>query len=351
MKVLILKKIWVFLLPLTFLTSLGFNTNADVLSLIDSLTNEEVRIIHRALNKKGQVDWKREFKLNITNRTEKTRKVLSFLTAVYAEKMEKSKQECLDYLKSFYAEGSSESDPSKLQYKQFMKNRWQERQAKLESGEATLKGLLRNSKQDDLKTFECLSIDADESLEGFVILGNEEEGGMTSQELRIEPSVVSIFTSASSSSSSSSSSAASSSTPPTSVSSTSMVDVSDEAEELLSMLDERSAKIALQARLNNYKIPFSAFNFSVSEEAEKCVKVINYLNFVLERKTKKVLDKRIELLSGSVAHQFYYEKYIGYQKVSEDMWMSYMTNKDSPPPFHPVRSSSRKSGRSSRARK
>ena len=92
MKVLILKKFWIFLLTLTFLASLGFNTNADVLSLIGALTNEEVRIIHRALNRKGQVDWKKEFKLNTTNRKEKTRKVLSFLSAVYAEKMEKSKK-------------------------------------------------------------------------------------------------------------------------------------------------------------------------------------------------------------------------------------------------------------------
>ncbi len=118
MKVLVFKKLWMFLLTLTFLMSSKINSNADVLSLIDALTDEEVRIIHRALSNKCQVDWKKEFKLNTPYRKEKTRKVLDFLTAVYATKMAKSKQETLDYLKNFYVEEGSESDPIKLQYKE-----------------------------------------------------------------------------------------------------------------------------------------------------------------------------------------------------------------------------------------
>lgn len=334
-----------FLLTLTFLISSKVHSNADVLSLIDSLTDGEVRIIHRALSNKCQVDWKKEFKLNTPYRKEKTRKVLDFLTAVYATKMAKSKQETLDYLKNFYVEEGSESDPIKLQYKEFMKKRCEDREAKLELGKGQLEGLLRNSAYDDRETFECLSREPDD-LDGFVIL----EPTIASQELKIGQPIVDICTS-SSSSSSSSSSAASSSTPPTSMFSTSLTDVSDEAEELLSMLDKRSAKIALHARLSNYQLPFSAFNFSVFEEAEKCMKIVNYLNFILERKTRNVLDKQSKFSPDSPAHQFYCEKYIGYQKISEDMWNSYMINKNSPPPYHPISSSSRKSSRSSRARK
>ncbi|MBX9621709.1 MAG: hypothetical protein K2X28_06770 [Alphaproteobacteria bacterium] len=345
MKVLILKKFWVFLLPLTFLISSGVNTNADVLRLISVLTDEEVRIIHRALNNKCQVDWKKEFKLNTPNREGKTRKVLDFLTTVYAMKIEKSKREVFDYFQSFYAEESSVSDPSKSQYKKFMEDRWQDKQRKLESGEATLKGLLRNSKQDDFGTFECFIIDTDETFRDFVILGGE-GATIISQELRIEP-VLEIFTpvstssSLSSSSSSSSSSVASSSAPSTLASSTSLADISEEAEELLLILDKKSAKIALQARLNNYQIPFAEFNFSVSEETEQCINVVNYLNFILERKTKKVLDKQTGLSPASPAYQFYCKKHTGYQKISEDMWTSYMGNEVSLPALHPVSSSSR----------
>jgi hypothetical protein len=324
------------------------NSNADVLSLIDKLNNEEVRIIHRALNNKCQVDWEKEFKLNTSNRKKKTRKVLDFLTVVFAMKMAKSEQKTLDCFQSFYAEESSELDPIKLQYKQFMKNRWEERQAKLESRDATLKGLLRNSKQDDLETFEYLIIKPEVTFDGFLIL----DDGITSHPSKIEPSVVDIFTSASSACSSSSSSAASSSGPPMSMSSTPLADVSDEAEELLSMLDEKSARIALQARLNNYQIPFAKFSFSVSEEVEKCMNVVNYLNSILERKTRSVLEKNNKSSPVSPEHQFYCEKLSKYEEIRNAMWTSYMTNKASPPPFHPASSSSRsKSSRGRKARK
>lgn len=342
MKILILKKFWMFLLTLSFLIVSKVNTNADPLSLISSLTDEEVRIIHRALNNKCQVDWKKEFKLNTTNRKEKTRKVLDFLTAVYAMKMTKSERETLDCLQSFYAEESSEPDPIKLQ---FMKNRWREKQTKLELGKGQLEGLWRNSIRDDRETFECLTREPDD-LDDFVILGSEPT--IASQELKIGQPVVDIFTSASSSfsssaSSSSSSSVASSSTPPTSVSSTSLTDVSDEAGELLSMLDEKSAKIALQARLNNYQIPFAVFNFNVPEGAEKCMKVVNYLNSTLERKIRNVLDKQSKLSPESPEHQLYCKKHTRYQKISEDMWGSYMTNKASPLSFYSASSSRSKS--------
>lgn len=326
------------------------NSNADVLSLIGALTDEEVRIIHRALSKKCQVDWKKEFELNTPYRKEKTRKVLDFLTAVYAMKMEKSKKEIVDRLQNLHKQESSRLDSSKLQYKQFMENRWQERQDKLERGEATLKGLLRNSKQDDLGTFECLSIvDAPsvDDLGDFVILESEEGAGMTSQELKIEPLAVSIFTSVSSSSSSSASSSSSSSVASSSIPPTSVSDVSDAEEELLSRLDEKGTKVALQARLNNYQIPFSAFNFSVSEEAEQCNNICDYLKCILQKKINNILEKKDKFSSDSPENDFYANKHKKYEGIITVILVSFSNKIESPPPFHPVSSRSSKSHRSS----
>lgn len=350
MKILILKKFWMFLLTLTFLMSSKINSNADVLSLIDALTDEEVRIIHRALSNKCQVDWKKEFKLNTPYRKEKTRKVLGFLTAVYATKMAKSKQETLDYLKNFYVEEGSESDPIKLQYKEFMKKRCEDREAKLELGKGQLEGLLRNSAHDDRETFECLAREPDD-FDGFVIL----EPTIASQELKIGQPIVDICTSSSSSSSassSSSSSVASSSTPPTSVS-----DVSDAEEELLSRLDEKGAKIALRARLNNYQIPFTEFDFSVSEEvekrndAEKCNDVCDYLKRILQKKINNILEKKDKFSSASPEYDFYTNKHEKYEDIITAILVSFFNKTELPPTSHSASSSSSKSGISSLFRK
>lgn len=342
MKLLILKKLGVFLFMSIFLISSAVNTNADWHDLIDSLNQDEVKIILRALNHKCQVNWERDFRLNTSNRREKTRKVLEFLNAVYTEREKKLDREQLCYLTNFYAEREKTLNPEELTQlfsdsgKAFRTEQWQKKKDKLELGRGQLKGLLNNSDHTDFLTFECLSTKtiAIEGAEDFVILDSGAEE-LISREVRFEQSaltlneeltaVLDLLTSEPAPVSSSSIptpipliSISASVSPP--ASSILPDDTTDEAEVLLLMLDEKSVKLTLHARLNDYRIPFNAFHFSIPEEKERCTKVVNYLNLMLERKLGKILDKQTKFPPDSPSWQFYHEKYTQYGRIHNIMW-------------------------------
>lgn len=66
--------------------------------------------------------------------------------------------------------------------------------------------------------------------------------------------------------------------------------------------------------------------------------LVNYLNFVLERKTKNFLNKQTGLLLGSPAYQFYCEKFSKYKRIRNAMWSLSANKTVSPPTFHPASS-------------
>ncbi len=337
-----------FSLTIILLINSIHSTNADLLSSIDSFNEEGVKIILRALNHKCQVNWERDFRLNTPNRREKTRKVLEFLNAVYTEKKQKLDQEQLYYLTTFYTERQPTLDQEHITEtfpapgKAFRDERWKRKQAKLELGKGKLEGLLSNSERADFLTFECLSRQAItiEGIGGFVVL-DDEENELISTEIKFEEPAFTLSeeqTTALDLFPSTPALASSSSTPPpilsASISASSISppdDAIDEAEVLLSMLDEKSAKIALQARLNDYHIPFDVFHFSIPEETEKCTKVVNYLNLILERKIKRVFDKQTTFPPDHPGQQFYLEKHTQYLHIHDNMWNLFTQKMESPP--------------------
>ncbi|MBY0502012.1 MAG: hypothetical protein K2P93_08460 [Alphaproteobacteria bacterium] len=352
MKILILKKVCVFSLTIGLLINSIIPTNADFLSSIDSLNGEEVKIILRALNNKCQVNWERDFRLNTPHRKERSRRVLEFLNVVYTERQLRLDQEQLDYLATFYKEREITLDHETLPEvppdpgKVFRAERWKKKKTKLEMGRGKLEGLLSNSERVDFLTFAYLSPKpiVTEAAEDFVILDSIDDE-FTFREITFDEPVVALdlFPSDPATSSSSlipvpsSSIPASVSAPALSVLSDETI---DEAEVLLLMLDEKSAKITLNARLNDFCIPFDAFHFSILEETEKCTNVVNYLNLILERKLGKVLDKQTKSLPDSPSQQFYLEKYMQYQVIHDNMW-GLFTQKMQSPPSPPIARASR----------
>lgn len=322
MKVLILKKFWIFLLTLTALISLGINTNADLRNLIDPLTDDELGIILGALNSRFQVNWKRKFRLTDLSDRRKSLKVLNFLVAVNDTRKIRSDREILHYLEGFCAEENPESNPSKLLYKKFMEKRWKNKQYTLDLRDGALRGLWRNAVNESLESLK--------DIEHFLIL-NDDESTITSKEVRISqdsnilplplPPVTSVSLLPLSSSSSPSPSpfslllTASSSASSTVVSSTPSADVSDEAEGILSMLNEKSKKMLLYVRLNNFQIPFEEFNFRNPKEKNECEYICNYLQCILQKKRDNILKKKDRFLFDSPEHGFYANK----QKKYEDI--------------------------------
>lgn len=318
MKVLILKKIWIFLLTLTVLISLGINTNADLRSLIDPLTDDELGIILGALNSRFQVNWKRKFRLTDLSDRKKSLKILNFLVAVNDTRKIRSDREILHYLEGFCAEENPESNPSKLLYKKFMEKRWKNKQYTLDLRDGALRGLWRNAVNESLESLK--------DIEHFLIL-NDDESTITSKEVRISQDVdilplplppvtsASLLPLSSSSSPFSLLSTAYSSASSTVVSSTPSADVSDEVEGILSMLNEKSKKMLLYVRLNNFQIPFEEFNFRNPKEKNECEYICNYLQCILQKKRDNILKKKDRFLFDSPEYGFYANK----QKKYEDI--------------------------------
>ncbi|MBX9621008.1 MAG: hypothetical protein K2X28_03110 [Alphaproteobacteria bacterium] len=96
-------------------------------------------------------------------------------------------------------------------------------------------------------------------------------------------------------------------------------------ETLLLDLDEKGAKIALQAILNNYLISIQEFNFSDSSDLNRYKCVHDYLNCILQSKMTKASRKKEKLSSADVESaefgNFWYEqKRLEYEGRLEIIW-------------------------------
>ncbi len=101
-------------------------------------------------------------------------------------------------------------------------------------------------------------------------------------------------------------------------------DVQDR-EELLLKLDEKGAKIALQAILNNYLIPPQRFDFNNESDKDGYQHIHNYLNCILQNKKTKVEYKKekpsnTDAESAAFASYWHEQKRLEYEGRLEIIW-------------------------------
>lgn len=300
-----------YLLMVTLLTSSPSFANID--SYLKDLDLEDTRVVLRALNTKFKVDWVSEFS-NHPKCREKTQKILNFLIFILDERIKKINRLHLKRSQVLNNSGSNT----------FLREWCVKRTSVCEEIKARLRGNCEDSEGHAIYVYEHLSlrplpsaleappsedisdsaINVDPIVSDFVIIDED----LIGHEISIKadfPSVcpLSEFISLPLAGSSSTAEYPPEIVPPPSLySSSAPSDVDEDPEslhlrnesenweELFLALDERDAKITLQAMLkNNYLIPRGENGYE---------RIRAYLSWVLLKKSEKALLKKINLTSS-----------------------------------------------------
>lgn len=354
----VIKRFFMCSLMVTLLTSSLSFANID--SYLEDLDLEDTRVILRALNNKFKVDWLLEFKPNVPGRKEKTQKVLNFLIFILDERFQKIESLSTQQREKF-------GDP---RFNQLL-NDWYLRKADTcnDIKKTKLRGECENSDNHDLHTFEDLSCRAlpneiaDSIIEDFVILSHQtsmvdfppevpkELGDMIPTSSVTTPAPVASSSTLVSKSSKLSKRSLNSKHRPLKpmvnslalvASSSTLIDTEEDSERLrlqqdmknremlLLKLDEKGAKIALHAILNNYIIPLKKFEskefkFKDNGEIRRYKRVHDYLNCILQNKKTKAEYKKekassADAESAAFVSYWYDKKRIEYEGRLEMIW-------------------------------
>lgn len=283
----IIKICFVFLLMMMSLTNLGVAIKTQE-ELLDSLDLESLRVVLRGLHASSnheQFDLLTEFPADTPHRMRKAQHVREVLLFIFKGKIERAI--------AVWKE-SSENSQAQLQgeelsaYQNFLSERRLQKERKYEERITSLEGTFKNS---------VVSEFISEIMTDFVFVEEEEESEPQTSPVAPAPLVAMPLTLAGSSSTAE--------YPPEIVpspllcspSASSDVDEDPESlhlrnesenrEELLLALDERDAKITLQAMLkNNYLIPRKENGYE---------RILAHLSWVLLKKSEKTLLKKINL--------------------------------------------------------
>ena len=348
MKAKILMKCFVFSLIMIFLISSGesIKTQEELLRVLDLESSKvALRSLH-ALRNKHKIDLSASFPADTPMRSHKIQYVIDLLSFVFNKKIKKIDTVYVRSLAKFQRELRGEELSV---YKRFLDEWYKNKKCKYEQDEPSLKGTFENSEMSKIisdfviveepaaqispssstvTSFgdEVIRVpsgsyvvpahvdpDALAAFSGFLVLG--EGYSPTKGEFitsTVMPAALAAMLSESAEASSltamPSTSALSTSADMSltleNVSSPSVSSIETDLEGLLGTLDEKSAKITLQAILTDYQIPLDKFNFNSQQDQNRYWYVVNYLMWILNNKKKRVLHKKTSLVPDNPRYAF-----------------------------------------------
>lgn len=363
MKAKILMKWFMFSLMMMFLVNSGeaIKTQKELLRVLDSESSKVALRALQALRNKHKIDLSAAFPADTPKRSHKTQYVIDLLSFVFNKKIKKIDTVYVRSLAKFQRELR---DEELSVYKRFLDEWYKNKKCKYEQDEPSLKGTFENSETSKIMSDFVIveepaaqispssstltpfgnevtrvpsgsyvvpahvDPDALAAFSGFLVL--EEGYSPTEGEFITSTVMPAALAAMLSESAETSSLAAMPSTltdlapalvdmPSTSadmsltledVSSPSVPSIAMDFEGLLGTLDEKSAKITLQAILTDYQIPLDKLNFNSLQDQNRYWYVVNYLMWILNNKKKRVLHKKTSLVPDNPRYafdQYWYE--------------------------------------------